>query len=438
MVKKLLKVVDVCRRVEGHGNIKILIQNDEISLVNFEFKIYREFEKFLIGKKLLDMPKIVSRICGLCYTSQAIASCKAIEDIYNIKISEQTILLRRILMSAELIKSHSMNFFFQTLPDLLAIFDLSKKTFSPYEVINYNPQLASNFYELIRIGNQLNILFGGRSAHLISPVPGGIIYSPSRKNIILARKCFQKALVSLEWIIEKFIELFSNQAPPNEYYLPHFVFLGLTNYGNYDRYLGTLRIKENNKNLIEFEKQNYSSYFGKEINLRGIDFYFENEKNIIVGPFSRYNIVENYGVDEINTYLEYFNKSWKNNILITNFIKLLEMYIESYQGLQTLDDPSLNKREKLPSLNSIKKLDGIGVIEAPRGVLIHHYHVNKSNYVDRINFFIATEFNISLINEMISKYAQELFEKTGDINLVKKKIQMIIRAFDPCISCATH
>ena len=127
-----------------------------------------------------------------------------------------------------------------------------------------------------------------------------------------------------------------------------------------------------------------------------------------------------------------------NNILFTNFIRLLEMYIESYQNMQILDDPSLNVRESLPSLNSIKNKDCIGVVEAPRGTLIHHYHLNKSNVVDRIRLFVATEFNIPLLNQMITKYAQELFEITGDINLVKKNVQMIIRAFDPCISCATH
>ena len=140
-------------------------------------------------------------------------------------------------------------------------------------------------------------------------VPGGVIYSPSRKNITLARRYFQKALAILEWIIEKFIQLFANQTPPKEFDLPKFISLALTNYGNYDRYSGSLRFKENNKNLIEFEKQNYSTYFDKEINLRGIDFYFEKEKNVIVGPFSRFNIVENYGIDEIPTYLDYFNKS---------------------------------------------------------------------------------------------------------------------------------
>jgi len=437
-VKRLLKVVDVCKRVEGHGEVKIYIQNDEISLVNFEFDIYRGFENFLIGKRLFDIPKLVSRICGLCYASQAIASCKAIEDIFNIKVSEQSILLRRLLMSGELIKSHTMNFFFQTLPDLLFIFNLSQKPLSPYELIKFNPQLTANLYDLIKIGNEINNLFGGRSVHLISPYPGGIIYSPSRKNIVLARKYFQKALVNLEWIIEKFIELFSNQIPPKEYHLPNHVVLGLTNYENYDRYSDTLRIRESNKNLIEFEKHKYSTLFGKEINLRGIDFHFENKNNIIVGPFSRYNIVENYEIDEINNTLEHFNKSWKNSILFTNFIRLLEMYIESCRGLEILDDPSLNIREKLPSLNSVKNLDGIGVIEAPRGILLHHYHLNKSNSIDRIKLFVATEFNVPLIKEMITNYARSLFERTGDINLVKANVQRIIRAFDPCISCATH
>ena len=437
-MKRLLKVIDVCQRVEGHGNVKILIQNDEISSVNFEFDIYRGFEKLLIGKKLLDIPKIVSRICGLCYASQTIASCKAIEQLFDIEVTVQSILLRRLLMISELIKSHAMNFFFHTLPDLLSIFNISKKALTPYELINYNSQLTANLYDLIKIGNEINNLFGGRSVHLITSIPGGIIYSPSRKRIILARKYFQKAIMCIEWIIENFIEMFSSQIPPKEFSLPNLIFLGLVNNGNYDRYLGTLRIKENNKNLIEFEDQNYSAYFGKVLDLRGIDFYFENKQNVIVGPFSRYNLVENYGIDEINTYIKYFKKPWEQNLLFTNFIRILEIYFESYQGLQILEDPSLNRREKLPSLNSIKNSDGIGTIEAPRGVLIHHYHVNKSNCVDRINLLIPTEFNISIVNEMITKYAQDLFEITGDINLVKKKVQMIIRAFDPCISCATH
>ncbi|MFW9819865.1 MAG: nickel-dependent hydrogenase large subunit [Candidatus Thorarchaeota archaeon] len=434
----MLKVIDVCKRVEGHGEIKILVQNDEISLVNFEFDIYRGFQNFLIGKKLFDLPKIVSRICGLCYASQAIASCKAIEDIYNIEITEQAKLLRKLLMTSELIKSHSMNFFFQTFPDLLNIFNISQKTTTVYDLINYHPHLTTNIYELIKIGNEICNLFGGRSVHLLSIIPGGIIYVPSKKNISIAKKKFQNALIHLEWIIEKFIELFSHQLPPKDFDAPNLIFLGLSNLRNYDRYSGGLSFKEGNKNTIEFKKQNYSTYFGKEPDLRGIDFFFDNKKSVIVGPFSRYYLNENYGTDEIQNYLEYFDRPWKNNILFANFIRLLEMYIESYQSLQILDNQALSRKKEILSLNKLQKFEGIGVIEAPRGTLLHHYYVNNHKSIDRVKLFVATEFNIPLINKMITNYAKILFEKTGDINLVKNNIQRIIRTFDPCISCATH
>ncbi|MBY8989531.1 MAG: nickel-dependent hydrogenase large subunit [Candidatus Lokiarchaeota archaeon] len=430
--------MDVCTRVEGHGTVKILVQNDEISNVNFEIGSNRGFESFLIGKKLTDIPKIVSRICGLCYASQTIASCKAIENLFEIAVPEQSILLRYLLLFGELIKSHSMHFFFQSLPDLFQIFKVSQKQFSPYELIRYDSQLTTNVYELIKIGNEIERIFGGRSVHLITPTPGGIIYLPARKNISLARKYFQKAIIILEWIIEKFIDVFSNLAPPKEYDLPNVMYMGLNNFGNFDRYRGTLKIKENERNSIEFEEKNYSSYFEKDINLRGIDFHFDKSKRFLVGPISRYKITENYEFDKINTYLEYFDKSWQKNILFANFVRLLEMYFEAQQGLKILEEPVLNRRTMLPSLISLKNSEGIGVIEAPRGMLLHHYYVNDNNLIKKAKIFIPTEINIPIINDIITKYAQELYNRTGDLNLVKKKIQTVIRAFDPCLSCVAH
>jgi len=434
----LLKIVDVCTRVEGHGTVKILVQNDEISSVDFEIGLNRGFESFLIGKKLNDVPKIVSRICGLCYASQTIASCKAIENVFEIAVPEQSILLRYLLLFGELIKSHSMHFFLQSLPDLFQIFKISQKPFSPYELIRYDSQLTTNIYDLIKIGNEIERIFGGRSVHLITPIPGGLIYLPSRKNISIARKYFQKAIINLEWIIEKFIDVFSDHVPPKEFDLPNVMYMGLNNFGNFDRYRGTLKTKENERNSIEFEEKNYSSYFEKDINLRGIDFHFDKSKRFLVGPISRYKITENYEIDNINTYLEYFDKTWQNNILFANFLRLLEMYFESQQGLKILEEPVLNRRTLLPSLTSLKNSEGIGVIEAPRGMLLHHYCVNDKNLIEEAKIFIPTEINIPIINDSMTGYAQELYNKTGDINLVKKKIQTIIRAFDPCISCVVH
>jgi len=434
----LLKIVDVCTRVEGHGNVKILVHNDEISNVEFDIEVFRGFENFLIGKNLMDIPKITSRICGLCYASQTIASCKAIENIYDIDISKQSILLRRLLLIGELIKSHCMHFFFQSLPDLFQIFDFNRKFLSPYDLIKYDPDLTTYIYELIKIGAEVERGFGGRSVHLITPIPGGVIYLPSRKNISIVRKYFQKALINLELMIEKFIDLFSNQVPPKEYNLPNIMYMALNNLNKFDRYEGSMKIKVNETNIIEFQEKNYVKYFNKEVDLRGIDFHFNKDKMILVGPIARFKIIDNYGIDNINTYIEFFDKSWQNSILYSNILRLMEMYFEIQKGLEMLEDPVLNTRIMPPSFKPVKNSEGMGVIEAPRGTLLHHYSLGENGLPKEIKIFIPTEINIPIINEMMIRYAQEIYDKTGDINFVKKRVQTIVRAFDPCIACAAH
>ena len=111
--------------------------------------------------------------------------------------------------------------------------------------------------------------------------------------------------------------------------------------------------------------------------------------------------------------------------------------MESHQILENLDNPYLNNKEKLPALNLKRNNEGIGVVETPRGTLMHHYYANDGDSIDQVKLFIATEINIPLINEMITNYAQKLYKK-HDVNTLKEEIQLMIRAFDPCISCATH
>jgi coenzyme F420-reducing hydrogenase alpha subunit len=213
------KVIDMCTRVEGHGSINIILQKDEISNVDFKLDIVRGFENILHNNNLTDAPRIASRICGICHASQAIASCKAIENIYEIEPSLQSILLRRLMMIGELIKSHSMHFFFQAFPDLFVILKKNPHPLTLSELIHFDPKLTSSMYELINIGNEIVSLFGGKSVHLITPVIGGVMFSPSKKDIGIARKLLQKSLINLEWILERFNQLFSQYNPPDIYTL---------------------------------------------------------------------------------------------------------------------------------------------------------------------------------------------------------------------------
>ena len=431
------KVIEVCTRVEGHGNINIYMDNqhEEISHVNFEIAPFRGFENILLRKSLLDIPRLTARICGLCHSSQAIASCKAVENIYEVEPSERSILLRRLLMTGELIKSHSIHFFYQSLPDLLEIFNITKATPSFYQLKQYDPQLTACVDDLIKLGSDIDNIFGGRVVHLITLYPGGVIYEPSRKNISLAKKMFQKSLSNIEGVIERFVDIFSKFEPSPHFQLLNQSFLSLNNNGSYDRYAGILKMKDDKNRTVEFSEKYYSDYFNKDINLRGIDF--KDKIKVLVGPLARYKIVENYLFDEVQTYLSYFKGDWNNNLLYGNFLRLLEIYTEIIKGMEILEDPALNQKEKLPSLKSIKNSEGFGVVEAPRGTLIHHYMLDKTNSIQQVKLFIATELNIPLINQMITEQAKKLYE-TRDINFVKKNIQMIVRAFDPCISCASH
>jgi coenzyme F420-reducing hydrogenase alpha subunit len=432
------KVIELCKRVEGRGELNYFIQNDKIDHVEFVFSAVRGFENILIGKKLIDIPRIVSRICGLCHTSQSIASCKAIEELYGVEPSFQSMMIRKVLMTAELIKSHIIHFFFHCFPDLLELFPIKKLNMNNFNIINLDPQLTSNVYDLIKTGTEINNIFGGRIIHLITTTPGGVVYKPSKKNIMIVKRDLQKAFTNIDYILQKYVDLFSEKEPPEDFDLPNINMLGMLNNGHYNRYNGNLHIIKSDGNEIEFDISNYESYFTKDINLFGIKFLtLSNNKPILTGPIARYNLSRNNSQSMYNSLLKFFDTRWKKNILFFNFIQLLEIYNEINNSIDMLENHNLDNQEILPNLNKIVKQNGIGNVEAPRGTLVHHYHLNKSNVVDNVKLYIPTEINFPFLNESIKKYAQKLYEKE-DIQSVNKKIQRMVRAFDPCIACATH
>ncbi len=432
---KLQKIVEPCKRIEGNANIKILLRGENIDHVEFVIPEVRGFENILMNKKTQDIPRIVSRICGLCHASQAIVSNKAIEDIYGINPPTQSIILRRILLIGELIKSHVMHFFFQSFPDLLKLINLQEIS-NPYDLMQFDPHLTSNVFDLIKLGSEIDKIFGGRYVHLISCISGGVIYHPSQININLVRKLLQKGSNNAKYLIETFIKLFSSKTPPSSFDLPKLNYLGLSNQGAYDRYSGDIVVK-NYKNQLNFHEKDYQSYFDKDIEVFGVSFHQIDDMGVITGPIARDNINKISTKERITPYFDKINENWKNSILYQNFLELIEVDHEIHECLKLLNENSLYERSDLPDLGEIQKLEGIGMLEAPRGFLLHHYKINQDETVIQAKLFIATEINIPLLNFMTSKYAHYL-HKNEEIDKVRKEIIQMIRAFDPCISCASH
>jgi coenzyme F420-reducing hydrogenase alpha subunit len=432
------KTVSICTRVEGHGAINFFIDKNEISSVNFELHAIRGFENILKKKKILDVPRIASRICGLCYAAQTIASCKAIEDILEIELSEQSIDLRRLLMIGELINSHSMHFFFQALPDLFVILKGEPRPASLGELLKFDRQLTTNMFELIKLGKETVNIFGGRDAHPITPVVGGMSHAPSKKALINVRRNFHKAINNLKWVIEKYHEMFSEEDPPVDYSLGDSAFLALNNHGNYDRYAGLLKIKQNDKTLAEFTAREYPKYIDRDRKMPGIHTYFDGEQKLYVGPLARNNLIENYGDKEIQPLLYYYGKKWQTNLLFSNYLRLIEMLAESYEALRLLDESKLTKPTDLTIPTTIQNSEGMGVVEAPRGTLLHHYKVDEKGYLDEVKLWVATEINIPTINDVLKHQSKKYYQEVKDLEAVKTHAQMILRTFDPCIACATH
>ncbi len=163
-----------------------------------------------------------------------------------------------------------------------------------------------------------------------------------------------------------------------------------------------------------------------------------NDNDVLVGPLARHILTNLDKFEKINNFLGGFNTFWKKNLLFSSFLGLLEIYSEVIRCIESLNDPCFNTKRPLPSFDSIKHLEASSAVEAPRGLLLHHYEVSKRSKIKCLKLFTATEFNLPLMNKMITKYARNLYEVKGDINLVKKMVQLIIRAFDPCVSYATH
>jgi len=434
-VIKLQKIVEPCKRIEGNGNIKILLRGEHIDHVEFEIPEIRGFENILVNKKTQDIPRIVSRICGLCHASQAIACNKTIENIYGISPPTQSIILRRILLIGELIKSHAMHYFFQSFPDLLKIINFQKIS-NPYELMQFDPHLTSSTFDLIKLGSEIDKIFGGRYVHLINIIPGGVIYNPSQININLARKLLQKGSSNAKYLIENFIKLFSTKTPPSSFELPKINYLGLSNQGSYDRYSGNIVIK-NYKNQLNFYEKDYQSYFDKEVGVFGVNFAKNDDMGLITGPIARENINKISATERNISYFRMMSEDWRKSILYQNFLELIEIDYEIHNCLKLLNENSLDEHYNLPELREIQKSDGIGILEAPRGLLMHHYKVNQNEIMIQAKLFIATEINIPLMNFMTSNYAHNL-HKNEAVDKVKKKIVQMIRAFDPCISCASH
>ena len=453
-MSKMITISPVTR-IEGHAKITIqLDDNNDVIDARFHVNEFRGFEKFTEGRLLWEMPGITSRICGICPASHLVTSAKAGDDILAVEIPETAEKLRRLLTLAQWLQSHALSFFHLSAPDFLLGFDSDPATRNVFGLIAADKEFTKRGIRLRKFGQEIIEILGGRRIHTPWTVPGGVrepLELAKRDQMLTwipeARETVGLALDALKKIHKKY----AKEIP--EFGNFRTLLVGLVSKdGGLEYYDGLLRIKDGNDNTIadKIEPKKYFEHFGEAVepwSYLKFPYYkpFDYPKGMYrVGPLARVNICDYIETPLAEAERKIF-KSLSGNVNVVNnsfyyhYARCIEMLFAVEKIEMLLKDPAI-LGETIRAQASINRLEGIGCTEAPRGVLFHHYHVNKDGVIQKANLLIATAQNNLAMNRTVRQIASYFIDgKKGKITEgILNRVEAGIRCYDPCLSCSTH
>ncbi len=442
--------IEPVSRVEGHGKITIhLNEKNEVEESHFHVVEFRGFEKFCEGRLMSEMPVITTRICGICPVSHHLASVKACEDVMGVKIPPAAKKLRELMHMGQIIHSHALHFYFLAAPDFLLGPGSDPANRNIVGIINAEPEIAQKAIAYRKFGQDIIEAVGGRAIHPVTAIPGGMSKSLSHEDRFDLSKKLEQAIeyskLSLDIgksIFEKYADIVPDFAPINTNYM------GLVKDGALELFDGILRIcDKNGKNINEFEPGSYLEHIGERTeNESYLKFPFYKELGYPegvyrVGPLGRLNVADRINTPLANKEFEEYKNinggSVKNDSLYYHYARLIELMYATERAKELLEDDEIVSRDVRVKVERGSG-EGIGVIEAPRGTLIHHYWVDESGKIEKVNLIVATVQNNPAmdmsVNEVAKKYVNGGKIEEPALNMV----EMAIRCYDPCLSCATH
>ncbi len=432
--------VDICTRIEGHATIEYIVTKNELMAVNFKTDVFRGFEGILKGKHRLDAPRIASRICGLCHASQAIASTRAVEAMLGVQPGASARAMRAVLMCGELVKSHAMHFYFQGYPDISAV--LHGKQLGLEELVRNNPAFTQSMFELIKLGKDVCEVFGGREIHAISPAVGGKSFTVFPKEIAQTRKCLEKIREISRPVLDDLLKDFQAAPPAEDFAFKNVAFMALVNgpgvHGIY-RQDGDLAVELPSGAVKRLAPDKFKEVIWSEKGLRGYETSLDQSIALLVGPMARMRLgALEIDDPELKDAVARAAAKWKDNMLFNYALQLVDIHESASMALEILSGLSGETQSAQALPDSPQNPAGSGAVEAPRGTLIHHYASGSDNCLGEVELYIPTRMNIPLIDRMLTTRCRALSDKGIAMDEIKRRAAMIVRTFDPCISCATH
>lgn len=442
--------IEPVTRIEGHAKVTVhLDERGEVEQAVFHVNEFRGFEKFCEGRMYFEMPMITPRICGICPVSHHLAAAKACDELTGAPPPRPARLLRELMHMGQIIQSHGMHFFELAGPDLLLGFDADPAIRNVVGLIQANPDLAVRAVQLRKFGQEIIRTLGGRKIHPNFAVPGGVnkALKPAERDAILAG--VDDAIATLQIglsIIKDWVA--KNQEDVNKFAVFSSGYFGLVTWeGGLELYDGPCRlINATGKLLEEFDGRNYLDYIAEHVeDWSYLKFpYYKKmgwpEGVYRVGPLGRLNVAQKTGTPLADVELKQF-KALNNgkpieNTLYYHYARLIEALFAAEKVKLLLDDPDILSQDILNTRQEFKG-EGVGVIEAPRGTLFHHYWTNADGKLERVNLIVATGHNNWAMSKAVDSVAKTYIHGKVEEGMLNR-VEAAIRAYDPCLSCSTH
>ncbi len=450
-------VIQPVTRLEGHAKITILL-NDEGNVDDVKFQVIdlRGFEKFCIGKPVEELPRIVTSICGVCPWSHHLASAKATDAIFGVQIPPAAKKLRELCNSIAFCEEHILHFYFLAGADFVMGPDADPSVRNVIGIAGKVPDIAKKVIRSRWLGAELLEIVSGKAIHPVTAVPGGF-------SKPLTEKERDTALPLAEEVLEfaKFsIDFAKNNIFPD--YLDVVTSLGIiktgflgtvTDDGTLDLYDGKFRMMDAEGKYEDFKSEDYTDYIEEHIEpwsylkfpymkkVGKLSMDLDNPVGVYrTNSLARLNVCDQISTPlaqkELTEYREKFGRPVQLTLLY-HWARLIELLYNAEYAVQLLKDPEIISKDiRVPVTPRAAR--GIGSTEAPRGTLIHDYETDDQGLVTNVNIIVGTTHNNAPINMSIKQAAVDLI-KGGEYDQgMINKIEMCYRAYDPCLSCATH
>ncbi len=444
-------------RIEGHAKVTINLDDSGNVADTFVNVVeLRGFEKFCIGRPVEELPRIVTSICGVCPWSHHLASAKANDAVFGVTPPSAGRKLRELCNAVAYTEEHILHFFFLSGADYVMGPDSDYSVRNVIGIAQANPEIGKQVVRNRHLGSQMLNIISGKSIHPVTAVPGGFskpLTEDERKQLVpMAKEVLEFAKFAISFakenIFPKYLEAVKTVGVINT------GFLGtVTDDGTLDLYHGKGRLMKPDGSYEEFPYDQYADYIGEHVEpwtylkfpyakkWGSFSMDIENPSGIYrTNSLARINVCDQISTPLAQKELEEFRSKFGRPVqftLLYNWARLIELLYNAEKVVELLNDPEITSTQTRVPVKP-RAARGIGCVEAPRGTLIHDYETDAEGLVTNVNLIVGTTHNNAPINMSVKQAAKALIKNGKYDQGTLNKVEMAIRAYDPCLSCATH